>query len=876
MLYLAEVSDSICFLESRLKVIAEKTDTIDTVAGRVEGLPIQELLARVDTLEANVGKSVNYEYGDSSSGIVAHMEERVNELDSSQKMLLEMINDMSEDFRATLDVVRNKIADVNTRLNLTMQAMANQEEKGCTIDTWDVLKKELCSQFFPENVEILARRKLRDLKHTGNIQEYVKQFAGLMLDIRDMSKKDKVFYFVEGLKPWAKTKLYEQRVQDLTSVYAAVERLFDLTSDSQDVRRHQSSSLGRNRNSQSSSLRGGKDSSRDRKAYQSNTVNTCRRLNNRSPPKCPLSCFICEGPHLARECPNKVDFHVFQATLILDSDDKSNQAEDEVGQIEGGRKTRIRAIKYLSSLQKKSGERNVPTKMGLLYVDTWINQKQTKSTMVDLGATHNFITEAEVRRLRLRWEKDSGRMKVVNSVVLPVVGLMKQMMIKLEGWKGPVNFVVVKMDDFDVVLGMGFLLEHQVIPMPSAKCLVITESFPTIVQTDIRQPNRFKMISIMQLNKGPVQEEPPFAAILLGALGKLGETDPKDTFCVPEKCMLKKLLSTGFSKPVQAPYGALVLSLKKKDRNSQQRIKRNIRNKLTASRKYPFSLLPNMFDRSRGVKYFPKSDIRPRYYRVRAMEAEGLETTCVTGLRAYEFLVAPSSLTDAKEGKCCSVQRQINVLGHVVEFHQIKSMKGFLTRASSRTDWLEEEDIQWGGNLECQAAFDGLKQVTIEGPSLGVAGAIKSPKIEAEQFNCMLGENLHHFVDGRQKNWVPLLNVAQFGHSSQIDSLIKRSQFEIKGSRHFVLPPVTDDPYVGNNPQVHRVEKEWKQMADMARVCLEEASRPMEERVDQKRCPIEFEWMTKLSINGATTSCDYLSTWNRKNIEESKKSLLIE
>ena len=54
------------------------------------------------------------------------------------------------------------------------------------------------------------------------------------------------------------------------------------------------------------------------------------------------------------------------------------------------------------------------------------------------------------------------------------------------------------------------------------------------------------------------------------------------------------------------------------------------------------------------------------------MEAEGLETTCVTGLRAYEFLVAPSSLTDAKEGKCCSVQRQINVLGHVVEFHQIK------------------------------------------------------------------------------------------------------------------------------------------------------------------------------------------------------------
>ncbi|KAA0041739.1 uncharacterized protein E5676_scaffold95G00100 [Cucumis melo var. makuwa] len=41
-----------------------------------------------------------------------------------------MINDMSEDFRATLDVVRNEIADVNTKLSLTMRAMANQVPVG--------------------------------------------------------------------------------------------------------------------------------------------------------------------------------------------------------------------------------------------------------------------------------------------------------------------------------------------------------------------------------------------------------------------------------------------------------------------------------------------------------------------------------------------------------------------------------------------------------------------------------------------------------------------------------------------------------------------------------------------------------------------------
>ena len=238
---------------------------------------------------------------------------------------------------------------------------------------------------------------------------------------------------------------------------------------------------------------------------------------------------------MAKECPNKVDFHAFQASLIADSDDKPNQAEDEAGLIDGGERTRIGAIKYLWSLQKKSGERNVPTKGGLLYVNTWINQKQTKSTMIDFGATHNFITEVEARRLRLRWEKDSERMKVVNSIALPVFGLVKQTTIKLGGWKGRVDFVVVKMDDFDVVLEMEFLLEHQVIPMPSARCLVITGSFPTIVQAEIRQLNGFKKISVMQLDESRAQEEPPSVEILLAALEKPGETVPKDTLCVSKK-----------------------------------------------------------------------------------------------------------------------------------------------------------------------------------------------------------------------------------------------------------------------------------------------------------------------------------------------------
>ncbi|KAA0049871.1 reverse transcriptase [Cucumis melo var. makuwa] len=342
------------------------------------------------------------------------------------------------------------------------------------------------------------------------------------------------------------------------------------------------------------------------------------------------------------------------------------------------------------------------------------------------------------------------------------------------------------MDDFDVVLGMEFLLKHQVIPMPSAKCLAITGSFPTVVQADIRQPNGFKMISAMQLNESPAQEQPHPQLSCLGRWENWGRQSPK-TLC---KSVCEEYLSHGtagvsqtsetiedvveyrISRPVQASYGVHVLSLKKKDRNPQLCIDRRIQSKLTVRRKYPLPALTRLFDRPCEVKYFPKLDIRSRYYRVRTTKAKGLETTCFTGHRAYEFPVVSFSLIDAKGGKCCSVQSQINVLGHVVECHQ--------------SGLLREEDTQCSGNLECQATFNGLKQTMIDGPSLGVVDTTKTPKIEAEQFSYVIG---------------------------------------------ILLPPLADRPYVGDRLQVHRVEEEWEQMADITRVCLEEASRPMEERV---------------------------------------------
>ena len=61
-----------------------------------------------------------------------------------------------------------------------------------------------------------------------------------------------------------------------------------------------------------------------------------------------------------------------------------------------------------------------------MFVDATINSRPIKSTLIDSGATHNFITDQEARRLGLTIEKDPRKMKVVNSEALPIVGVSKE------------------------------------------------------------------------------------------------------------------------------------------------------------------------------------------------------------------------------------------------------------------------------------------------------------------------------------------------------------------------------------------------------------------------------------------------------------------
>lgn len=167
------------------------------------------------------------------------------------------------------------------------------------INEWEILKKELKSQFLPCNAAWLARQSLKKLEQTGTARKYVKEFSSLMLDISNMSEDDKLFNFMSGLKPWAQVELSRQGVKDLQGAMTAADSLVDFnfsptsSSNSNDPEVGKSVKEGTSRSGKwFDAMKSGGNS----KQSSNLSINKDRKAGG---------CFICEGPHRAKDCPKR-------------------------------------------------------------------------------------------------------------------------------------------------------------------------------------------------------------------------------------------------------------------------------------------------------------------------------------------------------------------------------------------------------------------------------------------------------------------------------------------------------------------------------------------------------------------------------------------
>ncbi|KAL0345996.1 UNVERIFIED_CONTAM: hypothetical protein Sradi_4430900 [Sesamum radiatum] len=320
------------------------------------------------------------------------------------------------------------------RSRLLDDASANRER----IETWEVLKKELKEQFLPCNTSWLARESLRNLRHTGTVREFVKTFSSLMLDVRDMPKEDKLFNFMAGLQPWAQTELRRQGVKDLPSAIAAVDHLVDFKVVNDPEQRQDDLENGK-----------AKFGKKFKKKEKTKEVVT-ETFEPRAVEKPKRGCFICGNlEHRARECPKRSKLNAIVA--------EQTDGDSETEQI------RVGALQ-LGALQAQSRACAEPRYKGLMMVAGRINGKEMKA-LVDTGTTNNFVSDRVIHKLGLDAKHCDSQVKAVNSKAVPVSGIANTE-LSVGSWNGQCDFMVVGLDDFDVILGIDFFIVANVMILP--------------------------------------------------------------------------------------------------------------------------------------------------------------------------------------------------------------------------------------------------------------------------------------------------------------------------------------------------------------------------------------------------------------------------
>ncbi|KAF3781173.1 hypothetical protein EJ110_NYTH34457 [Nymphaea thermarum] len=365
--------------------------------------------------------------------------------------------------------------------------MFDVENGDCMIATFDDFRKQLKGYFMPVDAERQTYRMGVNLRQTGSLREYVRAYQELMLDVPKMPKKDKLNWFITGLQSWAQADVERSDPKTLEQAYVAVERLADT----------QRKSYTETFKSTRKSDHNGKEERRDRSGSSFQRQNGGRQFFRRDysgPPK-EVICWVCGERHEARVCPKRIrptgQANAARATEAGTSRSSANALQS--GDVE---ESRIGALQLLHALTKEEEAKVTTTpSTELMCIEILVNGRPTIA-MVDTGATHNFISEEEVGRLGLTRGKGESRVKAVNSEARPIYFIVRDAVVKIEGWSGRANFSVVQTDDFQMILGMEFLCASKMVPMPHLRSVsIMDERHPCMVPVVPTRKDKGKAVS---------------------------------------------------------------------------------------------------------------------------------------------------------------------------------------------------------------------------------------------------------------------------------------------------------------------------------------------------------------------------------------------
>ncbi|KAK3039203.1 hypothetical protein RJ639_029060 [Escallonia herrerae] len=741
---------------------------------------------------------------------------------------------------------------------------AEIEEGSCVINTWEILKRELKSQFFPENTAFNARKALLECKHTGSVREYCQAFSALMLDISDMSAVDRLFFFMEGLKPWARTELNRRRVNNLNEAIIAAESLSDYNSEPQRPPQRGNPSRGIGGKKPGGPMPNQSWGSKSSWASNSSTQQKSG-VGFKAKPDASTSgevkkppfrgCFLCQGPHVIANCPQRQMMNAFFDNIGQvqrgeqsgsrprhpptdeQTDTQDYEEEDAVGAFPQW----CNAVTTQVGNPKKSSTGEEPKDMppkkkgdvlgkGLMYVDIKVNGKAIRA-MVDTGATHNYISSTEVERLGLTLEKGCGRVKAINSAAQPVAGIARSVLIKIGPYEGRTNFSVVIMDDFKLILGLEFLRDTKTTVMPCTNSLVMLGNKPCVIPTISSRAGEhasdFALGGVLMQEGHPVAYE----SRKLNEAERRYTTHEKELLAVVHCLRIWRHYLLGSSFIVRTDNTAVSHFLSQSKLTSKQARWQELLAEFNFMLEYRTGSTNSVADALS-----------------RRAELDQVALMAMNAIVRADSRVAINIGKKIKKALTRDpVAQQLLKLIESGKTRQFWQEDGLLMTKGRRywgmpQDIVSDRDSRFTGNFWTEL-------FKLFGSQLSMSSSYHPESDgQTERFNSMLEEYLRHFVSATQKNWVKLLDVAQLCFNSRKSSSTGKSAFEIVNGQQPLLPHTVNVPNAGKSPRAISFSEEWRQNIDLAHSYLEKAARRMKKHADKNRRSQEFNVGDKVMV----------------------------
>ncbi|KAJ0527131.1 putative nucleotidyltransferase, Ribonuclease H [Helianthus annuus] len=392
--------------------------------------------------------------------------------------------------------------------------------------------------------------------------------------------------------------------------------------------------------------------------------NFCKMIGHREENcrKKSIICYNCgEAGHFKTECPK----------LVKPVDNKPKATE-------GATKKNARAFQLTTQEAEL-----IPD----VIAGTFLVHDVYAKVLFDSGANQSFINTSfcQALKLPLTTIRQIFTVETADGNSVKINQVLQKVGIELSGHKFAANLLPMKLAEFDVVLGMDWLIANHAqiicdknsieIQAPTGEIIMITGDKPRNplkfisvmkVANYERKQGIVYMISVIISTKGkelkeiPVVSEYPdifpedlpglppdreveFRIHLIPGTIPIAKAPYRlaPTEMLELKKQLDELLSKGFIQPSSSPWGAPVLFVKKKDGSMRMCIDYRELNKVTIKNRYPLPRIDDLFDQLQGAKYFSKIDLRSGYHQLKFQEEDIPKTAFRTRYGHYEFTVMP-------------------------------------------------------------------------------------------------------------------------------------------------------------------------------------------------------------------------------------------